>query len=341
LRLTTLDQDIDAGRKYLNERSLQIGHVLPLSQEIFKEYFPERNSFLLYSVRAVDALFSFHSGREKWTPRADFVIVTDSLAGLKEAVGRVEDTALAQEKLVLRTRIFGYDRKRLQALKTLNYKIGATIPGAASLDGKRFDLHYLYKELGDRYRFNISRSYAKPGLYPILEVDKAKNQRLKLRGYRKEDRSFLNKAATHLNVIRGIAGGVFEGSVPWSPGTYEEWFDKRRVFPIVCEDESIGEPVGLLDLSRVDPDVTQHVMILGMYVRAEYQGLGVGTLLIDAMKILAKRLSLSRVILTVFEGNIPAEKLYAKAGFVECGKLPGWLQEGYINEMYMTLQLDQ
>jgi len=267
--------------------------------------------------------------------------VTDSLAGLKEAVGRVEDTALAQEKLVLRTRIFGYDRKRLQALKTLNYKIGATIPGAASLDGKRFDLHYLYKELGDRYRFNISRSYAKPGLYPILEVDKAKNQRLKLRGYRKEDRSFLNKAATHLNVIRGIAGGVFEGSVPWSPGTYEEWFDKRRVFPIVCEDESIGEPVGLLDLSRVDPDVTQHVMILGMYVRAEYQGLGVGTLLIDAMKILAKRLSLSRVILTVFEGNIPAEKLYAKAGFVECGKLPGWLQEGYINEMYMTLQLDQ
>ncbi len=341
MRLTTLDQDIDAGRKYLNERSLQIGHVLPLSQEIFKEYFPERNSFLLYSVRAVGALFSFHSGREKWTPRADFVIVTDSLAGLKEAVGRVEDTALAQEKLVLRTRIFGYDRKRLQALKTLNYKIGATIPGAASLDGKRFDLHYLYKELGDRYRFNISRSYAKPGLYPILEVDKAKNQRLKLRGYRKEDRSFLNKAATHLNVIRGIAGGVFEGSVPWSPGTYEEWFDKRRVFPIVCEDESIGEPVGLLDLSRVDPDVMQHVMILGMYVRAEYQGLGVGTLLIDAMKILAKRLSLSRVILTVFEGNIPAEKLYAKAGFVECGKLPGWLQEGYINEMYMTLQLDQ
>ncbi len=340
MRLTTLDQDIDAGRKYLNERSLQIGHVLPLSQEIFKEYFPERNSFLLYSVRAVDALFSFHSGREKWTRRADFVIVTDSPAGLKEAVGRVEDTALAQEKLVLRTRIFGYDRKRLQALKTLNYKIGATIPGAASLDGKRFDLHYLYKELGDRYRFNISRSYANPGLYPILEVDKAKNQRLKLRGYRKEDRPFLNKAATHLNVIRGIAGGVFEGSVPWSPGTYEEWFDKRRVFPIVCEDESIGEPVGLLDLSRIDPDVMQHVMILGMYVRAEYQGLGVGTLLMDAMKTLAKRLSLSRVILTVFEGNVPAEKLYAKAGFVECGKLPGWLQEGYINETYMVLQLD-
>ncbi len=210
MRLTPVDQDINAGRKYLNERSLQIGRVLPLSEEVFKEYFPERNSFLLYSVRAVDALFSFRSGREKWTPLADFVIVTDSLAGLKEAVERVEDTAVAQEKLVLRTRIFGYDRKRVQALKALDYKIGATVPGAVSLDGKRFDLYYLYKELGNRYRFSIHRSYAKPGLYPILDVDKVKNQRLKLIGYRREDRPLLNKAATHLNVIRGIANGVFE-----------------------------------------------------------------------------------------------------------------------------------
>ncbi len=340
MRLTPLDQDVNAGRKYLNERTLQIGHVLPLSEEIFKEYFPERSSFLLYSVRAVDALFYFRSGREKWTPLADFIIVTDSIAGLKEAIAKIEDTAVAQEKLVLRTRIFGYDRKRLLALKALDYKVGASILGAVSLDGKRFDLHYLYKELDDRYHPSIRRSYGKPGLYQIQEVEKAKNQRLKLRGYRKEDRPFLNKAASHLNVIRGIAGGVFEGTVPWSPGTYEEWFDKREVFPIVCEDESIGEPVGLLDLSKLDPDVMQHMMALGMYVRAEYQGLGVGTLLMDAMKILAKRLHLSRVMLTVFEGNAPAEKLYAKAGFVKCGTLPGWLQEGYINETYMVLQLD-
>jgi RimJ/RimL family protein N-acetyltransferase len=340
LRLTPLDQDFDAGRKYLNDRSLQIGHILPLSEETFKDYFHKTGSFLIYSVRAVDALFSFRSGREKWTPRADFVVVTDSLAGLREAVRRIEDMAVAQEKLVLRTRIFGYDRKRLQAFKALDYKIGASIPGAVSLDGKRYDLHYLYKELDDRYHFSIRRSYGKPGLYPIQEVEKAKNQRLKLRGYRKEDRPSLNKAASHLNVIRGIANGVFEGAVPWSPGIYEEWFESRRVFPIVCEDESIGEPVGLLDLSRPDPDVMQHVMVLGMYVRADYQGMGVGTLLMEAMKTLAKRLNLSRIMLTVFEGNTSAEKLYRKAGFVECGKLPGWLQEGYINETYMVLQLD-
>src|SRR5437879_13571864 len=93
---------------------------------------------------------------------------------------------------------------------------------------------------------------------------------------------------------------------------YEEWFEKRRVFAIVCEDESIGEPVGLLDLFRVDPDVMQHVMILGMYVRAEYQGLGVGTLLMDAMKTLAQRLHLSRDMLAHFEGNAHDQKHKAK-----------------------------
>lgn len=340
MRLTPLDQDPEAGRRYLNERSLQIGHVLPISEDMFKEYFPSGNSFLGYSGRGVDALFCYRSGREKWRPRADFVLVTDSLTGLKESIGKIEDAAVAQEKLVVRTRAFGYDRKRLVALKALNYKIGASLPGAVSLEGKRFDLHFLYKELDTRYRFNIRRTYAQPGLYKPLDVEKAKNQRLVTRGYRKEDRPFMDKAATHPNVIRGIANGTFEGSIPWGPGSYEEWFDKRRIFPIICEDESISEPVGILDLSRDQADVLQHVMVLGMFVRADYQGLGVGSMLMDAMKTLAKRLHLSRVVLSVFEGNTAAEKLYRKAGFVECGKIPGWLQEGYINETYMVLSLD-
>lgn len=340
MRVAPLDQDIDAGRRYINERMLQIGHVLPLSDELFRDYFPSRDSFLVYSGRAVDALFSYRSGREKWSPRADFVLVTDSISGLKEAVGRIEDTAVAQEKLVVRTRVFGYDRKRLQALKILNYKNGASIPEAVSLDGKRFELHYLYKELDSRYKSGIRKDYAKPGLYPLQPVEKAKNHRLRIRGYRREDRPFMDKAAPHINVIRGIAHGVFEGSLPWAPGGYEEWLDKRRVYPIICEDESIGEPVGLLDLSRYDPDVMQHIMVLGMYVRADYQGLGVGTMLMEAAKILAMRLHLSAITLTVFDGNEPARRLYRKAGFVECGRVPGWLQEGYVNEIYMVLQLE-
>ena len=340
MRVAPLDQDIEAGHRYLNERMLQIGHVLPLSDELFREYFPTRDSFLVYSGRGVDALFSYRAGREKWRPRADFVLITDSLPGLKEAIGRIEDTAVAQEKMVVRTRVFGYDRRRLQALKILNYKIGASIPDAVSLDGKRFELHYLYKELDGRYKVDVRKDYANPGLYPVQAIEKAKNQRLRIRGYRKEDRAFLDKSAQHLNVIRGIAHGVFEGSLPWPEGGYHEWLDKRRIYPIVCEDESIGEPVGLLDLSRYDPDVMQHIMVLGMYVRADYQGLGVGSMLMEAAKTLAMRLNLSGIVLTVFEGNEAARRLYRKAGFTECGRVPGWLQEGYVNEIYMILQLD-
>lgn len=340
MRLAPLDQDFDAGRKYLNERSLQVGHVIPPGEEVVREYFPTGSSYLLYSRLAVDALFSYRSGREKRAPIASFTLATDSLTGFKEAVERIEDTALAQEKLVVGTRVFGYDRKRLQALKVLNYRIGVTIPGAVSLDGKRFDLYYLYKELEGRYKFSVLRSYAKQGLYPVVDVEKAKNHRLRIRGYRKEDRNALDKLAVHQNVIRGIGGGVFEGSPPFQSRLYEDLFEQRRIFPIVCEDESIGEPVGILDLQRFTPDVMQHVMYLGMYVRADYQGLGIGSMLMDAAKVLARRLHSSRVILSVFEGNAPAERLYKKAGFVECGKLPGWLQEGYINETFMVLSLD-
>ena len=225
-------------------------------------------------------------------------------------------------------------------MKALSYRIGVTVPGAVSLDGKRFDLHYLYKELEGRYRFSVRRNYAKQGLYPAVNVEKAKNQRLRVRGYRKEDRSLLNRFAAHQNVIRGIGSGIFEGSPPFPSKLFDEWFEQRRIFPIVCEDESIGEPVGTLDLQRFTQDVMQHVTYLGMYVRADYQGLGVGTMLMDAAKTLARRLHSSRVILSVFEGNTPAESLYKKAGFVECGKIPGWLQDGYVNETYMVLNLD-
>ena len=62
-------------------------------------------------------------------------------------------------------------------------------------------------------------------------------------------------------------------------------------------------------------------------------------MLMENMKTLAKRLHLARVWLSVFEGNTPAEHLYKKMGFVECGKVPGWLQEGYVSEVFMTLKL--
>jgi GNAT superfamily N-acetyltransferase len=260
--------------------------------------------------------------------------------GLREATRLVEETAVAGEKTVLRTNVFGYDKKRLQALKALDYTVGASLPGVVSLDGRRFDYHLLYKDLSSRYKSGVRRSYAKPGMYKGLEVERAKTPKLKVRGYRSDDRPILDKFVTHQNVIRGIGSGVFEGLYPWPPGDYQRRVEAKQIFPIVCEDELIREPVGVVDLFGSSAQVMQHSMGTGIYVRADYQGLGVGTMLMEASKTLAMRLHLGRVWLSVFEGNSPALALYRKTGFVESGRVPGWLQEGYVDEIFMTLKLD-
>ena len=340
MRLIPLSSDINAGRDFLNKRCLQVGHVLPLNDKRFSQYFPLEQSFLLYHGKKAEALFSYSPGSHKGASNARFRVVSDSNLGLQEAVGKVEEIALAQEKLIVRTTVFGYDSKRLAALQSLGYRIGASLPETVSLNGRRYDLHLLYTSLTSRYSFNMKRSYAKPGLYPKVGVKKAEKTKLKVRGYRPEDRTALDRFASHPMVIRGIGYGVFEGLSPWPPGGYQQMVDSGELYPVVCEDETTGQPVGLLDLSKQTQDVMQHTMMLGIYVKPEYQGIGVGTMLVEAMKTVAMKLHLTRVWLSVFEGNEPAERLYRKTGFVECGKLPEWLQEGYVNEIYMTLKLD-
>ena len=340
MKVIPIEHEPARARDYLNDKSLQIGRILPAGDSLLGEYFATGSSFVLLKGRAVDALFSYNAGRDKQVPTARFRVVTDSVVGLREATRLVEETAVAGEKTVVRTNVFGYDKKRLQALKALGYTVGASLPGVVSLDGRRFDYHLLYKDLSSRYKSGVRRSYAKPGMYKGTEVEKAKTPKLKVRGYRFDDRPILDKFVTHQNVIRGIGSGVFEGLYPWPHGDYQRRVEAKQIFPIVCEDELIREPVGVVDLFGSSAEVMQHSMGTGIYVRADYQGLGVGTMLMEASKTLAMRLHLGRVWLSVFEGNSPALALYRKTGFEESGRVPGWLQEGYVDEIFMTLKLD-
>ena len=340
MKVIPIEHEPARARDYLNDKSLQIGRILPAGDSLLGEYFATGSSFVLLKGRAVDALFSYNAGRDKQVPTARFRVVTDSVVGLREATRLVEETAVAGEKTVVRTNVFGYDKKRLQALKALGYTVGASLPGVVSLDGRRFDYHLLYKDLSSRYKSGVRRSYAKPGMYKGTEVEKAKTPKLKVRGYRFDDRPILDKFVTHQNVIRGIGSGVFEGLYPWPHGDYQRRVEAKQIFPIVCEDELIREPVGIVDLFGSSAEVMQHSMGTGIYVRADYQGLGVGTMLMEASKTLAMRLHLGGVWLSVFEGNGPALALYRKTGFEESGRVPGWLQEGYVDEIFMTLKLD-
>jgi len=317
LKVIPIENEPARARDYLNDKSLQIGRILPVGESLLGEYFATGSSFILLKGRAVDALFSYNSERDKQVPTARFRVVTDSVVGLKEATRLVEE-----------------------ALKALDYTVGASLPGVVSLDGRRFDYHLLYKDLSARYKSGLRRSYAKPGMYKAVDVEKAKTPKLKVRGYRSDDRPILDKFVTHQNVIRGIGSGVFEGLYPWPPVDYQRRVEAKQIFPIVCEDELIREPVGVVDLFGSSAQFMQHSMGTGIYVRADYQGLGVGTMLMEASKTLAMRLHLGRVWLSVFEGNSPALALYRKTGFEESGRVPGWLQEGYVDEVFMTLKLE-
>jgi putative acetyltransferase len=83
-----------------------------------------------------------------------------------------------------------------------------------------------------------------------------------------------------------------------------------------------GEVVGNLGLHTVDRPRRRHVGEMGMMVRDDWQGKGVGSALMAAMVDLADNwLNLVRIELTVYTDNAAAVGLYQKYGFAIEGTL--------------------
>ena len=87
-----------------------------------------------------------------------------------------------------------------------------------------------------------------------------------------------------------------------------------------------GEVVGNLGLhTLVQNPRRSHVGEIGMSVRDDWQGKGIGTALMQAATDLAdKWLNLKRLELTVYVDNPPAIALYRKFGFEQEGLLRGY-----------------
>ncbi|MEP7295841.1 MAG: GNAT family N-acetyltransferase [Burkholderiales bacterium] len=86
----------------------------------------------------------------------------------------------------------------------------------------------------------------------------------------------------------------------------------------------MGELVGAVSCERDARAKVRHIgHIIGMMVRAEAQGAGIGRSLIDACIANARAADgLTMLTLTVTAGNAPAVHLYERAGFVRYGRLP-------------------
>jgi putative acetyltransferase len=77
-----------------------------------------------------------------------------------------------------------------------------------------------------------------------------------------------------------------------------------------------GEVVGLIGLHTKTRPRVNHIGEIGMLVRDDWQGKGVGSAMMQAVVDLAdKWLNLTRLELTVYTDNEPAIALYRKFGF--------------------------
>lgn len=119
--------------------------------------------------------------------------------------------------------------------------------------------------------------------------------------------------------------------LPYSPA---EKYRKRLTEPaegahtlVACVD---GEVVGHLNLmTRPDSPRRKHAGGIGMGVRDDWQGKGVGSALMEAIIDLADNwLNLSRLELTVYIDNEPAVHLYQKFGFEIEGRLRDYAFRG-------------
>ena len=105
----------------------------------------------------------------------------------------------------------------------------------------------------------------------------------------------------------------------------------------------LGQLVGAVSCERDARTKVRHIgHVIGMMVRADTQGLGIGRALLDACIAKARAAhGLVMLTLTVTAGNASAVHLYERAGFVRYGSLPrAILVDGaYHAKDQMTLSL--
>lgn len=109
-------------------------------------------------------------------------------------------------------------------------------------------------------------------------------------------------------------------------------------FVAVTED---GQVVGLAGLQLFSNPRKRHMASLGIYVHTEYQNMGAGTALIEALLDLADHwLMLVRVELDVFADNERAIRLYEKLGFEREGVLrKAAIRKGKYSDLLMMSRL--
>eukprot|EP01113_Clastostelium_recurvatum_P020388 TRINITY_DN24186_c0_g1_i1.p1 TRINITY_DN24186_c0_g1~~TRINITY_DN24186_c0_g1_i1.p1 ORF type:complete len:197 (+),score=21.46 TRINITY_DN24186_c0_g1_i1:99-689(+) len=140
---------------------------------------------------------------------------------------------------------------------------------------------------------------------------------------------------------------AFSGTLQLPYPSVDMW-KKRLASPpegtnslVACIDSPHGEVIGEIGLHTSVNPRRKHVASMGMAVRDDWQGKGVGSTLMTAALDMADRwLNLERIELTVYTDNEAAIGLYKKLGFVLVGTLSRYaFRDGKYIDAYAMARL--
>lgn len=102
-----------------------------------------------------------------------------------------------------------------------------------------------------------------------------------------------------------------------------------------------GEIVGTADVARGRHSKNRHAASLGIAIRKDARGVGLGMAMMRAMIGWARSVGIRKLTLGVFASNTPAVALYRKLGFTQEGRLKEQviLKERPVDELLMALWL--
>lgn len=147
---------------------------------------------------------------------------------------------------------------------------------------------------------------------------------LELREIERKDMKIINSWRNNQNIISYL-GAPFRFI---NQDVDEKWFDNymlTRNSCVRCAIEKDKKIVGLVSLTNIDSlnrSAEFHIMIGDV----EYHNKGIGTFATkEILKHAFYNLNLHRVMLTVLENNIRAQRVYEKIGFVK---------EGFLRQVY-------
>jgi [ribosomal protein S18]-alanine N-acetyltransferase len=108
----------------------------------------------------------------------------------------------------------------------------------------------------------------------------------------------------------------------WSDGEFEQLLIDRNV---VAHRAMLGRGLVGFIVSRL---VLDEAEILSVAVTSSRRGKGLARRLLDLNLRRLAGLGARTVFLEVDEGNVPARRLYRRAGFLQSGRRPGYYQAG-------------